>query len=72
MIQSSNGEGNRPKPKGNYTGERVKMLRPEIYRRIVRLLAEPREDVSMGRQAAVSQSRWSKFQGFRHKYKAES
>jgi hypothetical protein len=26
----------------------------------------------MGRQAAVSQSRWPKFQGFRHKYKAES
>src|SRR2546423_6591569 len=27
---------------------------------------------SMGRQPAVSQSRWPKFQGFRHKYKAES
>lgn len=34
------------KPKGNYTGERVKLLRPETYRRVVRLLAEPREHVS--------------------------
>jgi hypothetical protein len=35
------------KPKGNYTGERVKLLRPETYRRVVRLLAEPREHVSI-------------------------
>jgi hypothetical protein len=35
------------KPKGNYTGERLKMLRPEIYRRVVELLAEPREHVSI-------------------------
>ena len=34
------------KPKGNYTGERVKALRPETYRRVVQLLAEPREFVS--------------------------
>jgi len=50
MIQSSNGQpleqGNRPKPKGNYTGERLKVLRPETYRRVVRLLAEPRQYVS--------------------------
>jgi hypothetical protein len=35
------------KPKGNYTGERLKVLRPEIYRRVVELLAEPREHVSI-------------------------
>jgi hypothetical protein len=31
---------------GNYTGERLKVLRPETYRRVVRLLAEPRKHVS--------------------------
>jgi len=36
-----------PRKKGNYTGERLKMLRPEIYRRVVELLAEPREHVSI-------------------------
>ena len=50
MFQSSNGQPlsqpHRAKPKGNYTGERLKMLRPEIYRRVVRLLAEPRQYVS--------------------------
>ena len=50
MIQSSNGQplsqGDRRKPKGNYTGERLKVLRPETYRRVVRLLAEPRDYVS--------------------------
>jgi hypothetical protein len=35
------------KPRGNYTGERLKVLRPETYRRVVRLLAEPREHVSI-------------------------
>jgi hypothetical protein len=35
------------KPKGNYTGERLKALRPETYRRVVELLAEPREHVSI-------------------------
>jgi len=45
VRQSSNGDC--PKPKGNYTGERVKLLRPETYRRIVRLLAEPREHISI-------------------------
>jgi hypothetical protein len=33
--------------KGNYTGERLKALRPETYHRVVRLLAEPREHVSI-------------------------
>jgi predicted Zn-ribbon and HTH transcriptional regulator len=51
MIQSSNGQllsqWQRPKPKGNYTGERLKVLRPETYRRVVQLLAEPREHVSI-------------------------
>jgi hypothetical protein len=37
----------RPKPKGNYTGERLKLLRPETYSRVVELLAEPREHVSI-------------------------
>src|SRR5437879_5810295 len=46
MNQSSNGQPDRGKPKGNYTGERLKALRPEIYRRVVQLLAEPREHVS--------------------------
>ena len=50
MNQSSNGQplsqGDRHKPKGNYTGERLKVLRPETYRRVVRLLAEPRQYVS--------------------------
>ena len=50
MIQSSKGQPlsqpHRAKPKGNYTGERLKVLRPETYRRVVQLLAEPREHVS--------------------------
>jgi hypothetical protein len=52
MIQSQNGKSAitsemiTPKPKANYTGERLKMLRPETYRRVVELLAEPREHVS--------------------------
>jgi hypothetical protein len=50
MIQR-NGESlsppDQPRKKGNYTGERLKMLRPEIYRRVVELLAEPREHVSI-------------------------
>jgi hypothetical protein len=36
-----------PRKKSNYTGERLKMLRPETYRRVVELLAEPREHVSI-------------------------
>src|SRR4029450_9561899 len=35
------------KPKGNYTGERLKTLRPATYPRVVELLAEPREHVSI-------------------------
>jgi hypothetical protein len=35
------------KRKGNYTGERLKVLRPETYRLVVRLLAEPCEHVSI-------------------------
>src|SRR5215471_3714477 len=50
MIQP-NGESlsppDHPGKKGNYTGERLKMLRPETYRRVVELLAEPREHVSI-------------------------
>ena len=32
---------------GNYTGERLKVLRPETYRKVVELLAEPREHLSI-------------------------
>jgi hypothetical protein len=50
VNQSGNGQslshGNRPRDRGTYTGERLKQLRPEIYREVVRLLAEPREHVS--------------------------
>jgi hypothetical protein len=35
------------KLRGNYTGKRLKQLRPETYRRVVQLLAEPREHVSI-------------------------
>ena len=51
MSQGQNGQSRTPadqpaRPKGNYTGERLKSLRPETYREVVRLLAEPREHVS--------------------------
>src|SRR5207244_10967981 len=49
MTQSNGQPLSQPdggKPKGNYTGERLKALRPETYRRVVQLLAEPREHVS--------------------------
>src|SRR5207244_7202792 len=49
MTQSNGQPLSQPdggKPKGNYTGERLKVLRPETYRRVVRLLAEPRQYVS--------------------------
>jgi hypothetical protein len=39
-------DGDRPKSRGNYTGERLKSLRPATYREVVWLLAEPREHVS--------------------------
>jgi hypothetical protein len=41
------GNGEILKPRGNYTGERLKSLRPEIYREVVQLLAEPRQQVSI-------------------------
>src|SRR4029453_14280062 len=51
MIQAENGQSqlqhDEPKPKGRYTGERLKALRPETYRRVVGLLAEPHEHVSI-------------------------
>jgi hypothetical protein len=48
MIQSGNGHVlNHGKLRGNYTGERLKSLRPQTYREVVRLLAEPREHVSI-------------------------
>jgi hypothetical protein len=50
-MQSQNGQSrsdvNHPKSRGNYTGERLKSLRPDTYREVMRLLAEPREHVSM-------------------------
>jgi hypothetical protein len=46
MIQTRNGRSqSEPKPKGRFTGERLKLLRPETYRQAVELLAEPREQV---------------------------
>jgi hypothetical protein len=41
------GNGQIVKTRGNYTGERLKSLRPETYREVVQLLAEPREHVSI-------------------------
>jgi hypothetical protein len=49
VNQSQNGQSlsdvNHPKSRGNYTGERLRSLRPDTYREVVRLLAEPREHV---------------------------
>jgi hypothetical protein len=49
MIQPRNGqsqsEREQSKPTGRFTGQRVKQLRPETYRRAMELLAEPREQV---------------------------
>lgn len=52
MIQSENGRSQSqadelPKPKANYTGERLLRERPRIYRKVVELLAEPREQLSI-------------------------
>src|SRR5712692_3978573 len=51
MIQSWNGqsqsERENPKPKANYTGERFLRERPRVYRKVVELLAEPREQMSI-------------------------
>src|SRR5438046_9307872 len=51
IMQRSNGQPlSQPelsRPKGNYTGKRLKLLRPQAYRRVVELLAEPREHVSI-------------------------
>jgi len=50
LNMSHSGNGHFPdhgKPRGNYTGQRLKQLRPETYRRVVQLLAEPREHVSI-------------------------
>jgi len=33
------------KPKWRYTGQRLKYLRPDVYRQVVQMLAEPREHV---------------------------
>jgi hypothetical protein len=49
MIQSRSGqsqsEREQSKPKGRFTGQRLKTLRPDTYRRAMELLAEPREQV---------------------------
>jgi hypothetical protein len=47
MFERRNGQSERKqsKPRGRFTGERLKLLRPEIYRQAVELLAEPREQV---------------------------
>jgi len=49
MSQSRNGQSQsqleQSKPRGRFTGQRLKLLRPETYRRAVELLAEPRQQV---------------------------
>ena len=49
MDKSANGQTSArralPKLKDRFTGERLKVLRPEVYRQVVDLLAEPRAHV---------------------------
>jgi hypothetical protein len=49
MFESHNGQSQiqcaQCKPKGRFTGQRLKLIRPDTYRRVVELLAEPREQV---------------------------
>jgi hypothetical protein len=49
MFDSQNGQSQReredPKRAGRFTGQRLKVLRPDTYRRVVELLAEPRQHV---------------------------
>ena len=49
MMKSRNGqsqsEREQSKPRGRFTGQRLKLLRPETYRQAVELLAEPRPQV---------------------------
>ncbi|HMF45968.1 MAG TPA: hypothetical protein VKE29_04790 [Candidatus Udaeobacter sp.] len=50
MVQPNGESLSQPepsKPKAKYTGERLLRERPLIYNRVVRLLAEPREHVSI-------------------------
>jgi hypothetical protein len=44
--RSSTGKPEQPKPRGRFTGQRLKLLRPETYRQAaVELLPEPRQQV---------------------------
>jgi hypothetical protein len=49
MSESHNGKAQiqpeHPKRTGRFTGQRLKLIRPDTYRRVVELLAEPREQV---------------------------
>jgi hypothetical protein len=49
MIKSRNGQSESERegsnPKRRFTGQRLKLLRPETYRQAMELLAEPREQV---------------------------
>ena len=49
VNRASNGQSisdyDQSKRKGRFTGERVKALRPDTYRRVMELLAEPRQQV---------------------------
>jgi hypothetical protein len=49
MSQSRNGQSQsqleQSKARGRFTGQRLKLLRPETYRQAVELLAEPRQQV---------------------------
>ena len=48
-MQSRNGQSHsereKSKPRARFTGQRLKVLRPETYRQAVELLAEPRQQV---------------------------
>jgi hypothetical protein len=41
----SQAEPEQPRPRGRFTGQRLKLLRPDTYRQAVELLAEPRQQV---------------------------
>jgi hypothetical protein len=58
MIQARTVNRNRNlKPGGRFTGQRLKLLRPETYRQAVELLAEPREQVPYSHCVPASQLR---------------
>jgi hypothetical protein len=55
MVNRNQNESN-PNRGGPFTGQRLKLLRPETYRQAVELLAEPREQVPYDRRNVA---RWA-------------